>query len=93
MTVPPMTKKVAAMAKALTVTSAVSGTVPATVSAAVSTVAMSASKRRCRDRQGGRRERESGNSNEFLDPVHGLLLDFRQGDYRSAVIEITIALL
>jgi hypothetical protein len=84
MTVPPMTKKVAAMAKALTVTSAVSGT----VSAAVYTVAMSASKRRCRDRQGGRRERESGNSNEFLDPVHGLLLDFRQGDYRSAVIEI-----
>lgn len=89
MTVPPMTKKVAAMAKALTVTSAVSGT----VSAAVYTVAMSASKRRCRDRQGGRRERESGNSDEFLDPVHGLLLDFRQGDYRSAVIEITIALL
>lgn len=84
-----MTKKVAAMAKALTVTSAVSGT----VSAAVYTVAMSASKRRCRDRQGGRRERESGNSDEFLDPVHGLLLDFRQGDYRSAVIEITIALL
>lgn len=84
-----MAKKVAAMAKALTVTSAVSGT----VSAAVYTVAMSASKRRCRDRQGGRRERESGNSDEFLDPVHGLLLDFRQGDYRSAVIEITIALL
>jgi hypothetical protein len=80
------------MAKALTVTSAVPATVPATVSAtvpatvsatvsatvpaAVSTVAMSASKRRCRNRQGGRRERESGNSNEFLDPVHGLLLDF-----------------
>ena len=91
-----MTKKVAAMAKALTVTSAVSGTVsgtvpatmPAAVSAAVSSVAVSASKRRCRDRQGGRRERESGNSNEFLDPVHGLLLRFRQGDYRSAVIEI-----
>ncbi len=74
----PITNKVMSVADAVTSTmAAVSNTdaVPA-LATTVPTVAMSAGKRRSRDRHCGGGARKSENSNEFLYPGHRVILDW-----------------